>query len=254
MLVAGLLAASAFVILSTRTIDPGKELPPGCSDTAERATGKPKECPRFPTRLGLDLQGGTELIYEARPTPKVPEVKPENIDDALETIRKRTDSLGVSEPEIQRAGATQISIGLPAVKDADRARKQVGATAQLQFYDWEPNLFTSEGPPISFAEAQKRGEAAAETPLTLFQAVERASKLKPRPEPDDVPPGGPAKDVQDRFRGDQRKVQEFYDRQNDTGQDKYYVFLPDKRLLPAGEDEPTPPADLGDENPATQFY
>ena len=66
-----------------------------------------------PTRLGLDLKGGIELVYEGRPTPQVPEVTPQAIDDAIETIRKRTDALGVSEPEIQRAGARQISIGLP---------------------------------------------------------------------------------------------------------------------------------------------
>ena len=41
----------------------------------------------------------------------MPEVTPQAIDDAIETIRKRTDALGVSEPEIQRAGQNQISIG-----------------------------------------------------------------------------------------------------------------------------------------------
>ncbi len=96
--------------------------------------------PTKPTVLGLDLRGGVELVYEGRPTPQVPEVTPETIDDAIETIRKRTDALGVSEPEIQRAGANQISIGLPDVDNADRAIEQVGTTAQLQFYDWEPNV------------------------------------------------------------------------------------------------------------------
>src|SRR3954451_7315351 len=81
------------------------------------------------TKLGLDLKGGTELVYEGRPTPRVPKVTPQAIDDALNTIRKRTDSLGVSEPEIQRAGSNQISIGLPDVKDPKRAIEQVGSTA-----------------------------------------------------------------------------------------------------------------------------
>ena len=98
------------------------------------------------TVLGLDLRGGVELVYEGRPTPQVPEVTPETVDDAIETIRKRTDSLGVSEPEIQRAGANQISIGLPDVQNADRAIEQVGTTAKLQFYDWEPNILGERGP------------------------------------------------------------------------------------------------------------
>ena len=104
-----------------------------------------------PTVLGLDLRGGVELVYEGRPTPQVPDVTPQSIDDAIETIRKRTDALGVSEPEIQRAGANQISIGLPNVSNADRAIDQVGTTAQLQFYDWEPNVLTEgdRGPGVS---------------------------------------------------------------------------------------------------------
>src|SRR2546421_5615212 len=93
-----------------------------------------------PTRLGLDLKGGVELVYQARPTPQVPKVTPQALADAVNVIRKRTDALGVSEPEIQQAGSDEISIGLPAVKNAQRAEQQVGTTAQLQFYDWEPNL------------------------------------------------------------------------------------------------------------------
>ncbi|HEU0024701.1 MAG TPA: hypothetical protein VFQ12_08725, partial [Thermoleophilaceae bacterium] len=73
------------------------------------------------TRLGLDLKGGTELVYQGQPTPQVPTVTPQALDDALETIRKRTDALGVSEPEIQRSGRDQISIGLPDVQNAQRA-------------------------------------------------------------------------------------------------------------------------------------
>src|SRR3954468_4386232 len=109
-----------------------------------------------PTRLGLDLKGGVELVYQGRPTPQVPKVTPQAIDDAINTIRKRTDAPGVSEPEIQRAGATEISIGLPAVKNAARAEQQVGTTAQLQFYDWEPNLFVDLGGKVTTLEALER--------------------------------------------------------------------------------------------------
>ena len=50
------------------------------------------------TVLGLDLRGGVELVYEGRQaTPQSPPVTPENIEDAIETIRKRTDALGVSD-------------------------------------------------------------------------------------------------------------------------------------------------------------
>jgi SecD/SecF fusion protein len=173
-----------------------------------------------PTRLGLDLKGGIELVYEGKPTPKVPKVTPQAIDDAIQTIRKRTDALGVSEPEIQRAGANQISIGLPSVKNAQRAIDQVGTTAQLQFYDWEPNVLGDRGPGNPF------GGASA-----LFDAVRVASTSRPKAEPTDVPPGAPTKEVQRRFGGDRKKIEAYYDRRNDTSTAKYYLFSPGKKLI-----------------------
>ncbi|HWH44805.1 MAG TPA: hypothetical protein VNT32_08740, partial [Thermoleophilaceae bacterium] len=145
------------------------------------------------TRLGLDLKGGVELVYEGRATPKVPEVTPQALDDAIDTIRKRTDTLGVSEPEIQRAGSNQISVGLPDVDNAERAIEQVGTTAQLQFYDWEPNVVGEDSKVLGEAGAVgPEGLAAANTPLTgtqaLFEATQRAAEAKPLPEADDIPP------------------------------------------------------------------
>src|ERR671911_2714368 len=92
-----------------------------------------------PTVLGLDLEGGTELIYQGRPTPQNPDIQGDDIDRAIEIIRKRTDALGVAEPEISRIGQDSIRVGLPNVENAEQAINQVGQTAQLYLYDWEPN-------------------------------------------------------------------------------------------------------------------
>ncbi len=92
------------------------------------------------TTLGLDLKGGTELIFQARPTPQNQTIDGSDIDRAIEIIRKRTDAFGVSEPEISRVGSDSIRIGLPDVSNAAKASEQVGQTAQLHFYDWEPNV------------------------------------------------------------------------------------------------------------------
>src|SRR4051794_30393536 len=176
------------------------------------------------TRLGLDLKGGVELVYEGRPTPKVPKVTPQAIDDALETIRKRTDALGVSEPEIQRAGANQISIGLPAVQNAERAEQQVGTTAQLQFYDWAP--ITSAGGNV-FSDPAKGDSGGTPSPFNgLFPAADFASKQKPRAEKEDIPPGGPSDEVKKRFGGNQAAIEKYYDKQNDSAGDKFFLFGP----------------------------
>ena len=123
------------------------------------------------TKLGLDLSGGTELIYQGRPTPQNPEVQGDDIDRSIEIIRDRTDSLGVSEPEINQIGTDSVRIGLPDVQNADRAISQVGETAQLFFYDWEPNVIPNPNAPDG------RG---TESPFPrLYDAVQLASKQKP---------------------------------------------------------------------------
>jgi SecD/SecF fusion protein len=97
-----------------------------------------------PTKLGLDLKGGVELVYQGQPTGQVTTVSGEDIERSIEIIRERIDQLGVSEPEVSRLGTDQISISLPDVTNSQRAIDQVGTTAQLYFYDWEPSLIGPE--------------------------------------------------------------------------------------------------------------
>jgi SecD/SecF fusion protein len=94
--------------------------------------------------LGLDLQGGLQLVYEGQPTGTSTEVSGEDIEDSINIIEKRINVLGVSEAEVARLGNKNITVGLPGVTDANRAAEQVGTTAQLNFYDWEPNLIGPE--------------------------------------------------------------------------------------------------------------
>ncbi|HEX2495269.1 MAG TPA: protein translocase subunit SecD [Gaiellaceae bacterium] len=89
-------------------------------------------------KLGLDLQGGVELVLKAIP-PKGQEITDENIDLAIEVIRNRVDALGVAEPEIRQQGADQISIQLPGVDDPDKAAELIGKTAQLWLFDVNDN-------------------------------------------------------------------------------------------------------------------
>ena len=96
------------------------------------------------TKLGLDLQGGLELVYEGQPTGTGTEVSGEDIEDSISIIEQRINKLGVSEPEVARLGTKEITVSLPGITDANRAAEQVGTTAQLYYYDWEPNLIGPE--------------------------------------------------------------------------------------------------------------
>ena len=123
-----------------------------------------------PTKLGLDLQGGLELVYQGQPTGAATSVSGEDIEDSISIIEKRINNLGVSEPEVARLGTDEITVSLPGITDANRAAEQVGTTAQLYFYDWEPNLIGpektigghpgQEPPAKAFNESVKRWKAA----------------------------------------------------------------------------------------------
>jgi preprotein translocase subunit SecD len=84
--------------------------------------------------LGLDLQGGISAVYQPvlPEGTEIPEDFEQIIDEAIEIIRSRVDSLGVAEPDISRSG-TDIIVQLPGATDAERLRELIGRTAQLRF-------------------------------------------------------------------------------------------------------------------------
>ncbi|WP_432022658.1 protein translocase subunit SecD [Streptomyces parvus] len=103
-------------------------------------------------RLGLDLQGGTRIVLQARDTATV-EADRETTDRTLEVLRQRIDSLGVSEPTLTRSGEDRIIVELPDVQDPRQATEVIGRTAQLTFHAVEgpgsakPEEKTPDGEP-----------------------------------------------------------------------------------------------------------
>ena len=93
---------------------------------------------RKPT-LGLDLQGGLEVVLKAVP-PAGHELTAEDLDRSVGIMRSRIDKLGVSEPELRKQGSDQIVIQLAGVTDPKQAAALIGKTAQLELYDLEQDL------------------------------------------------------------------------------------------------------------------
>ncbi|MBA3383974.1 MAG: protein translocase subunit SecD [Actinobacteria bacterium] len=100
--------------------------------------------------LGLDLQGGLQVVLKADPPPGRP-LTENDLKRSETIIRNRIDKLGVSEPIVARQGENQISVMLAGVTDVNRARELIGKTAQLEFYDLQGDLVPpsiSRGTPI----------------------------------------------------------------------------------------------------------
>jgi SecD/SecF fusion protein len=148
LLVAGVLIASAVVIVTKKT------------------------------REGLDLKGGVSLVYQAKPTKFAPKVTGDALQRTLDIMRERVDQLGVAEPEILRSGADQINVNLPDVKNAAEAESQVGQVAQMFFYDWEKNVLGDDGQPHP-ADPNVTGDGQAGSGAaarSLYDSVKLAAK------------------------------------------------------------------------------
>ena len=92
----------------------------------------------FSIRQGLDLQGGTHVVLEAEDT-DIAKVNDDAMNRVVTIMEKRVNSLGLTEPIIQREGERRVIIELPGVKDPDAAIKTIGKTAMLEFKDEEGN-------------------------------------------------------------------------------------------------------------------
>ena len=98
-------------------------------------------------RLGLDLKGGVQLTYLGKATAQS-KVTAESLDRAIDDHAKSASTSSVSPSRKSSApAANQIDVALPDVSNAARAQEQVGKTAQLFFYDWEPNVIGPNGKP-----------------------------------------------------------------------------------------------------------
>ena len=90
----------------------------------------------FSTKLGLDLKGGSSLIFEADTS----KVKREDLNDSLnsarDVIERRVNFFGVTEPQIQTVktgNKYRLSVDLPGINNYEEAIKLIGQTAQLTF-------------------------------------------------------------------------------------------------------------------------
>jgi len=89
--------------------------------------------------LGLDLQGGLEVVLVAVP-PKGHTLTADDMNRSISIMQNRINKLGVSEPEIRKQGSNQIVIQLAGIHDPAAAAKLIGKTAQLMLFDFENDL------------------------------------------------------------------------------------------------------------------
>ncbi|MEG1462664.1 MAG: protein translocase subunit SecD [Anaerorhabdus sp.] len=88
--------------------------------------------------LGLDLQGGFEILYEVSPLEEGGTLP--DMSAVANSVSKRVNVLGVSEPQIIIEGDNRIRVQLAGVENQDQARRMISATANLTFRDVNDEL------------------------------------------------------------------------------------------------------------------
>ena len=106
---------------------------------AERVDWSKNPYDRLLTNFALEETEANVFSFSV-PTEEAERIKRSAVEQALEVLRNRIDSLGVSEPSIQRQGETNIIIQLPGLKDRESAIRAIGTQAVLEFYMVEENV------------------------------------------------------------------------------------------------------------------
>lgn len=100
-----------------------------------------REDSSYPFKLGLDLAGGSHLVYEADVSSLDAGEVPELMNVLREVIERRINVFGVSEPvvQVERSSAVaetkreRLVVELPGVADVEQAVKEIGKTPLLEF-------------------------------------------------------------------------------------------------------------------------
>jgi len=85
------------------------------------------------TKLGLDLKGGFEILYEAEPLEPGGVVTRDLLKQTAVSMEKRANRTGVAEPEVTTEGNNRIRVKIAGVVDEERVRSIIGRPAELQF-------------------------------------------------------------------------------------------------------------------------
>lgn len=109
----------------------------------------------FDLHLGLDLAGGSHLVFEADVANLSGEDKQAALDAAREVIERRVNIFGVSEAQVltSRVGESyRIAADLPGIKNTEQAIDLIGQTAQLDFREYVPGPEATQGATVISAD------------------------------------------------------------------------------------------------------
>jgi len=127
--------------------------------------------------LGLDLKGGSHLVYEADLSKKDPSQSDADVMAGVrDKIERRVNAYGVAEATVQQKGTNGIIVQLPGIKNVDEAIKLIGQTAELNFREQK---LDASGNPVLDEEGNPEWEVATATDAEGVSKELTGKYLKP---------------------------------------------------------------------------
>ncbi|MFD2656827.1 protein translocase subunit SecDF [Gracilibacillus thailandensis] len=119
-------------------------------------------------KLGLDLQGGFEVLYEVQPLDEGQEVNRSVLESTVATLERRVNAIGISEPSFNIEEPNRIRVQLAGVEDQDEAREMLATTAQLSFRDVNDKKYL-DGSDIKEGSAKQDFDPDTNQPIVTVQ-------------------------------------------------------------------------------------
>ncbi|MBF1993856.1 protein translocase subunit SecDF [Staphylococcus schleiferi] len=126
--------------------------------------------------LGLDLQGGFEVLYQVNPLDKGDKIDNTAVQSTAKTLERRVNVLGVSEPKIQVEDQNRIRVQLAGVKDENQARKILSSQANLTIRDADDKVLLT-GKDLVQGSAKQEFKQNTNQPAVTFK-LKDSDKLK----------------------------------------------------------------------------
>ncbi|MUV39525.1 Protein translocase subunit SecDF [Lentibacillus sp. JNUCC-1] len=125
--------------------------------------------------LGLDLQGGFEVLYEVETVDDSQEMNRSLLEDTVKILNDRVNKLGISEANIDIEGDDRIRVQLAGVEDQAQAREMLATSARLSFRDVNDNKLL-DGSDIKEGSARQDFHPDTNAPIVTL-SLKDASKF-----------------------------------------------------------------------------
>lgn len=125
--------------------------------------------------LGLDLQGGFEVLYEVEPVDSDQEITRGLMEGTVQTLNDRVNRLGISEAVIDIEGEDRIRVQLAGVENQQQARDMLATSAQLSFRDVN-DAELLDGSDVKGGSAKQDFDPNTNAPIVTLQ-LKDASKF-----------------------------------------------------------------------------